>query len=267
LVAAFGKKPSPHGSVILYMTDALITIKDLKKIYPKAAGERRVDVLHDIKLTIHKGEFLILLGPSGCGKSTLLRIISDLDKATSGEIEYAKSFDRNNIGFVFQNFGILPWLTVAENVRISLMSKGMPLHEQIKETDKILEKFGLGAFKQSFPHELSGGMKQRVGLARAFITKPEIVFLDEPFSELDFFTARSLRQILLDLWKENGTTVVMVSHYVDEAVMLADRIAVFSDRPSSIVKIITNDLARPRQNRSPEFFKKEDEVLSCFSEK
>ena len=249
------------------MTEALITIKNLKKVYPKDADHRRVEVLHDIDLTIHKGEFLVLLGPSGCGKSTLLRMITGLDTFSGGTITHGVGFDKENISFVFQDFGILPWLTVSENVSLNLIGKGINKEIQKKEVAEILGKFGLSAFHDRYPHELSGGMKQRVGLARAFVTKPDIVFLDEPFSELDFFTARNLRQILLDMWKEIGTTVVMVSHYIDEAVTLADRIAVFSDRPSSIIKIVTNDLPRPRAPRSSEFFNREDEILGYFEAK
>jgi ABC-type nitrate/sulfonate/bicarbonate transport system ATPase subunit len=246
------------------MLEPIITIKDVNKIFPKGYGRRRVDVLNDVKLTVHKGEFLVLLGPSGCGKSTLLRIIAGLDSASSGLIEHKESYNKANISFVFQNFGVLPWLTVSKNVSIGLLEKKIPPHEIAKQTDDILEKFGLLSFKEYYPHQLSGGMKQRVGLARAFITKPDVVFLDEPFSELDFFTAKNLRDLLLTMWKEHGTTVVMVSHYIDEAVILADRIAVFSQRPSTIIKIITNDISRPRKNRSPEFFEKEDEVLGYF---
>jgi NitT/TauT family transport system ATP-binding protein len=249
------------------MTEPLITIKNVRKVYPKNADHRRIEVLHDINLTIHKGEFLILLGPSGCGKSTLLRIISGLDKASGGTIEHGKSFNKDNISFVFQNFGILPWLSIRENVALNLIGKGMAKEERDKEVSNILDTFGLGGFKDRYPHELSGGMKQRVGLARAFVAKPEIVFLDEPFSELDFFTAKSLRDILLEMWQKHGTTVVMVSHYIDEAVALADRIAVFSDRPSSILKVVANDLPRPRKPRSEAFFKREDEVLGFFEEK
>lgn len=264
MAAFIREKPPLNGSI--NMTEPIITIKDLKKVYPRVSGQRRTEVFNDIKLTIHKGEFLVLLGPSGCGKSTLLRIISGLDTATSGTVEYGKSLNHYDISFVFQNFGILPWLTVSENIQIGLISKKIPKHERLKQTEIILGKFGLGSFKNYFPHELSGGMKQRVGLARAFITRPEIVFLDEPFSELDFFTAKNLRDLLLDMWKENNTTVVMVSHYVDEAVALADRIVVFSDRPSKVVKIITNNLPRPRRDRSAEFFATEDEVLACFTD-
>lgn len=246
------------------MNKPIITIKDVTKTFPKKEGRRRVEVLENINLTIHKGEFLILLGPSGSGKSTLLRIISSLDKQTLGTVEYSKDFNLDNISFVFQDFGILPWLTVFQNVELNLIAKKLPLIERQKEVNHILEKFGLHVFKNHFPYELSGGMKQRVGLARAFVSKPDIIFLDEPFSELDFITAENLRQILLDLWKEMNTTVVMVSHYIDEAVTLADRIALFSNRPSSIKTIITNTITRPRVARSPEIFALEDEIKMHF---
>ena len=246
------------------MNEALITIKNLKKVFPRTHGHRGVEVFSDIDLTIHKGEFLVLLGPSGCGKSTFLRILAGLDTATSGEVVYHDSISGHNMNFVFQNFGLLPWLSVFQNVAIGLLQKNITEHELIKETDSILEKLGLLSFKHSYPHEISGGMKQRVGLARAFATKPDIIFLDEPFSELDFSTAKNLREILLSMWKERGVTVIMVSHYIDEAVYLSDRIAIFSDRTSKIRKIITNTLSRERHYRSPEFFALEDEVLKYF---
>ncbi len=241
-----------------------ISIKDLSKIYPKTEGRRRVEVFKNLNLEIQKGEFLVLLGPSGCGKSTLLRIISGFDTASGGHILYSPEFKKENINFVFQNFGLLPWLTIFQNVELGLI--GRNVDQKIRHTSitAILTRFGLHQFANNFPHELSGGMKQRVGLARAFVTKPDIIFLDEPFSELDFFTAESLRDLLLEMWQEHGTTVVMVSHYIDEAVALADRIAVFSNRPSTITHILRNELPRPRNHRSPEFFAKEDEIIKCF---
>ena len=243
------------------MSTPIITIKNLHKIFPAKEGVHRVEVLKDITLTVHKGEFLVLLGPSGCGKSTLLRIISGLDSYTSGKVIYGKGFNLDSISFVFQNFGILPWLTVFQNVELNLIGKNMPHEERTKAVEKILEVFELSVFKHHFPHDLSGGMKQRVGLARAFVSKPSVIFLDEPFSELDFFTAQSLRKVLLELWEKQKTTVVMVSHYVDEAVALADRVAVFADRPSFITKVVTNTLSRPRDPRSVSFFALEDEIL------
>ena len=249
------------------MRTPIITIKKLAKIFPKKEGNRRVEVFKDIDLAVEQGEFLILLGQSGCGKSTLLRIMAGLNHATSGHIEYSERFRLENSSFVFQNFGVLPWLTIFQNVELNLIGKSMPEHQRHAEVKHILEVFDLIAFKDRFPHELSGGMKQRVGLARAFVIKPDVIFLDEPFSELDFFTAENLRKVLLTLWEEHKTTVVMVSHYIDEAVLLADRIAVFSDRPSSIKAVIQNELTRPRDARSAAFFALEDQVLSHFDSK
>ncbi len=246
------------------MHTPLISIKKLTKSFPKQLEKRAVSVLEDITLDIEKGEFLILLGPSGCGKSTLLRILAGLDTKSSGIMKFAPEYDPTRVSFVFQDFGILPWLTVEENVSLNLIGNHTTPDETATAVRDILEVFHLTKFAKRHPHELSGGMKQRVGLARAFVSKPEVIFLDEPFSELDFFTATSLRQVLLELRAVSNTTVIMVSHYIDEAVMLADRIAVFADRPSHIKAVVTNHLTRPRNPRSTEFYGVEDEVLGHF---
>jgi NitT/TauT family transport system ATP-binding protein len=246
------------------MSTPFITIKNLSKIFPRKEGRRSLHVLNDINLTIHKGEFVILLGPSGCGKSTLLRLITGMEEKSHGEIIFHEKFDLDKVGFVFQDFGLLAWLTVEENVELGLIGRNVPPVLRKQKVKKILEHFGLSQFEKNRPFELSGGMKQRVGLARAFVTDPEIIFLDEPFSELDFFTSESLRKALLDLWEDRKATIVMVSHYIDEAIELADRVAVFSDRPGTIVEIVKNELARPRDHRSAAFFALEDEVLSKF---
>ncbi len=246
------------------MNKILLTVSDLTKIHPKKTGRRALHVLDGVNLSVHRGEFLVLLGPSGCGKSTLLRIMAGFDEPTSGSVSFDPGFDRSKINFVFQNFGILPWLTVFKNVELGLIGRDIPEHQRIRDVDAILDKLSLLPFKDHYPHELSGGMKQRVGLARAFVTKPEIIFLDEPFSELDFYTAHTLREVLLSMWREEGTTVVMVSHYIEEAVTLADRIAVFSHRPGTIVKIFENPLGRPRDSRGTSFFMQEDKIISEF---
>lgn len=241
-----------------------ITAKNITKSYPKSKGMRRVEVLEGIDLTVFKGEFLIILGPSGCGKSTFLRILAQLDTKTNGILEYGDGYDQEKVSFVFQNFGVLPWLTVVMNVELALIGRGVEEKERGPRVDEVLTELELHAFRDRYPHELSGGMRQRVGLARAFVTHPEVIFLDEPFSELDFFTARSLRYILSTMWEKYGTTIVMVSHYIDEAVSLSDRIAVFSERPSTITKIFENTLARPRDHRSKEFYIVEDQILEAF---
>jgi NitT/TauT family transport system ATP-binding protein len=246
------------------MATPLFTLKNIGKTFPAREGKRGVQALHDINLTVHEGEFLVLLGPSGCGKSTLLRIITGLETHTHGKIEFHHPLNIDEVGFVFQNFGLLPWLTVEENVSLGLIGRSVPKEERTKKIVSTLARFGLTDFAQHRPRDLSGGMKQRVGLARAFVTEPKIIFLDEPFSELDFFTAQSLRQALLDMWHERKVTIVIVSHYIDEAVALADRIAVFSDRPGTILEVVKDELPRPRDHRSAPFFALEDDVLSKF---
>ncbi len=249
------------------MATPLITIKNLSKIFPRSEGKRGLHVLDGIDLTIHKGEFLVLLGPSGCGKSTLLRLISGLAPKTHGEITFHEKFDLDKVGFVFQDFGLLPWLSVEENVGLGLIGRNVDESIRKQKVKEILKHFGLDQFEKIRPFELSGGMRQRVGLARAFVTEPDIIFLDEPFSELDFLTGENLRNILLELWKDRKATIVMVSHYIDEAVKLADRIAVFSDRPGKIVEVESNALPRPRDSRSASFFAMEDKIMGIFERK
>ncbi len=243
----------------------LITVKNLKKTFPAREGRRRSEALHDIDFTLEEKEFVVMLGPSGCGKSTLLRIIAELDSASSGSLTYAADLKPEQKSFVFQNFGILPWLTVAENIEIGLVGQKIPLIERARAVKETALQFGLEHFKDHYPHELSGGLKQRVGLARAFITKPRIIYLDEPFSELDFFTATHLRELLLTMWETQHTTVLMVSHYIDEAIALADRIIIFSDKPGHIEANIKNPLPRPRDMRSKEYFAFEDSVREHFA--
>ncbi len=238
---------------------SLITVEHVHKSF-KDPGHRDLESLRDVSLHVREGEFLVLLGPSGCGKSTLLRLMSGLDTETSGKISFSDESLKEEVSFVFQQSAVLPWLTVGENVELNLIGKKVPKEKRRALVQEELKEFGLDRFYHSSPHELSGGMKQRVGLARAFVTSPKIIFLDEPFSELDIFTAEELRKELLRLWKEHNATVVMVSHNVDEAIELADRIVVFSDRPGHVKGIIENTLPRTRDMRSDVFFKMQDEV-------
>ncbi len=249
------------------MSIPFFTLKNIRKTFPAKEGKRGVHALQDINLTVHQGEFLFLLGPSGCGKSTLLRIIIGMEKHNHGTIEFHSPLDINDVSFVFQDFGLLPWLNVEENVELGLIGRDVKELERKEKVKKILSNFGLSDFATYKPRDLSGGMKQRVGLARAFVTDPKIIFLDEPFSELDFFTAENLRQMLLNMWKEYQTTIVMVSHYLEEAVSLADRIAIFKDRPGTILEVVKNDLPRPRLPRSSEFFALEDEITQVLRNK
>jgi len=243
------------------MSTPHITIKNLSSTLTSQSNHKS-PVLKDINLTVNRGEFLVLLGPSGCGKSTFLRILAGLEPGYHGEITFDK---KTNISFVFQDFGLLPWLTVEENIALGLISKCVPLEDRKKKVKDIIGRFGLTGFGHYKPKEISGGMKQRVGLARAFATEPDIILLDEPFSELDFYTARQLRGELSNLWKEHQATIIMVSHYVEDAVELGDHVGVFSPHPGTIKVVMKNDLPRPRDARSKEFFEMEDKILSHFT--
>jgi NitT/TauT family transport system ATP-binding protein len=238
-----------------------ILARDVQKSFPEKDG-RHALALKDVSLTIARGEFFVILGPSGCGKSTLLRIFSGLDTATHGHVEYGEGIAPQDIGFVFQHFALLPWMTVRENIELGLISRGVPAADRAKIVREELALFGLSRHADHHPRDLSGGLRQRVGLARAFAPKPKLLFMDEPFSELDSFTAEELRQELLRQWRERGATIVLVTHIIAEALELADRIAVMTGRPGAVEAIVENTLPRPRDKRSPAFFALEDKLAS-----
>jgi len=217
-------------------------------------------VLEKISLTIEQGELFVFVGPSGSGKSTLLRIMSGLDRHYTGTVTFGEGLSFTDIGFVFQSFALLPWLNVVQNVELGLIARNVPLEERRTRAMEVLERLGLKQSAHSPIHELSGGMRQRVGIARALVTKPKIIFLDEPFSELDSFTAEDLRQDLLNVWHEERPTIVMVSHVVQEAIELADRIAVLTARPAHIEAVVPDTLPRPRVLRSQAAYDLEDKL-------
>lgn len=236
----------------------IISIKNLTKSFKE--GNKKLSVLKDINLEIQEGEFFVILGPSGSGKSTLLRLISGLDKDCEGEIKINKEIQPSDMSFVFQQFALFPWLNVYKNIEIGTLAHNYSPEEREKRIAQELKLFNLEKSKDVYPKELSGGMRQRVGIARAFVSEPKIIFMDEPFSELDSFTAQELRQEFLRIWKEKHQTVIMVTHLIDEAIELADRIAVLTPMPGKIEKIIINNLPRPREKRTPLFWNMEDEL-------
>jgi len=251
-------------------TTPIITLNHVSKSFFEARSTS-LTALRDLSLEIFPGEIFVLIGPSGSGKSTLLRIMCGLEKSYEGHMQLGEGISQSDFSFVFQQFALLPWLTVSENIGLGLLARHVAkkiYHERIVEE---LKRFGLEKFAHAYPKELSGGMRQRVGIARALATDPRVVFMDEPFSELDSFTAEELRKELLHIWrshqKEPGQaygreqpTIVMVTHIIEEALELADRIAVLTPRPGNIEKVIVNKLPRPREKRSPEFFRLEDEL-------
>ncbi|MBI3627526.1 MAG: ABC transporter ATP-binding protein [Candidatus Sungbacteria bacterium] len=220
--------------------------------------------LKDINLEIHFGEFFVLMGPSGSGKSTLLRIFAGIEPAYTGERVLGAGLSQKDISFVFQQFALLPWLTVGENIELGLLERETSEEKRRERVWQELKIFGLEKFANHHPHELSGGMKQRVGIARALATDPKIIFMDEPFSELDSFTGDALRQELLDVWAERKVTIVMVSHNIHESVEMADRIAVLTKPPARVERIIQNHLPRPRNMRSEEVFRLDDELYQLI---
>jgi len=216
-------------------------------------------VLDDINVAIKPSEVVALLGPSGSGKSTILRILAGLIKPTAGEVLYHGQRVEGltpGIAIVFQSFALYPWMTVVENVEVVLRAAGLPESEFNQRCDRVIRTVGLAGFEDAYPRELSGGMKQRLGIARALSVNPEILFMDEPFSHVDALTAESLRAEVLDLWAPQGSnpsSILMVSHDINEVVYMADRIIVLSSHPGRVRTIVQNPLPRPRDQRSPQF--------------
>lgn len=240
----------------------IITLKNISKTFKEDSNE--LTVLKDINLEIKMGEFFIFLGPSGSGKSTLLRIMSGLEKEFQGSVELGEDTLKSDFSFIFQQFALLPWMSVFENVEVGLLARHVSKSDRHTLVMEELKKLGLEKFANSLPKELSGGMKQRVGIARSLVTKPKIIFMDEPFSALDSFTAESLRQEILGIWQDTKTTMVMVTHLISEAIELADRIAVLTSRPGKIEQVVGVNLPRPRQKRSESFYNLEDKLNSLI---
>lgn len=223
-----------------------IVVRHLFKVFRR--GERQVTALEDVSLEIPEGEFCVLIGPSGCGKSTLLRILAGLEEPSAGTVEIRRSTPHAPLNaMVFQEQGVLPWMTVEENVAFGLQMRRLPRREIRERTERFLEKTQLLPFRHAYPKELSGGMKQRVSLARAFVTEPEILLMDEPFSALDEQNTFLLQEELLRIWSEHRRTVVYVTHSIDEAILLGDRLVLMSARPGRIAEEIPVPLARPRR--------------------
>ncbi|NMC18127.1 MAG: ATP-binding cassette domain-containing protein [Chloroflexi bacterium] len=251
------------------MTEALLQLEHVFQSY--GAGVRRFTAVENVNLNLSVGEFVALLGPSGCGKSTLLRIIAGLQKATQGKVLYrGQQLEGVNphTSIIFQTFALFPWLTVLENVSLALKAKGVEKHERDKKAEDLLDRVGLDGFESAYPRELSGGMRQKVGFARAMAVEPELLCMDEPFSALDVLSAESLRGELLELWTEGKIptkAILMVSHNIEEAVFLADRIVVMDKEPGRIIAEHKIDLPHPRNRKSVEFQNHVDQVYAVLA--
>ena len=220
--------------------------------------------MENINLNINDGELVCLLGPSGCGKTTLLRLIAGLDYPTSGEIVANGEVVEKPSGdraVIFQQYSLFPWLTVLQNVTFGLEMSGGSKDENIKAAERYLESVGLLDFKDSYPHELSGGMKQRVAIIRSLLNHSPILLMDEPFSALDMQNRHKLQEQLIGVWKRFENTIVFVTHDVDEAVYLADKIVLLDKNPGKIAEVIPVDLERPRKRDSMEFLKIQESIV------
>jgi NitT/TauT family transport system ATP-binding protein len=244
------------------MTAPAISIRNCSLVFPgKRAGEE-IDVLDNVSAEIATGEFVCLVGPSGCGKSTLLNIVGGFLPATSGEVLVegapVNGPDPRRI-FVFQENGVFPWLNVHENVAFGL--RGRSGEERREIVAHYIEMVRLTGFENAYPRELSGGMRQRVEIARALAANPDIIYMDEPFGALDFITRLKMRADLVRIWQREKKTILFVTHDIEEAVQLADRILVMSQRPARIKEVVAIDLPRPRDLDSPRYLEKRDEIF------
>jgi len=255
--------PAPDGPII--------EARAIQKFFVQPDGHR-IEVIAPTDLVIHRDKIVAVLGPSGSGKSTLLRILTGLAEPSAGEVYWHGTplcAQRPNVAIVFQSFALFPWLTVLDNVEAPLKARGMTAVQRHKRALKILATVGLDGFEAAYPKELSGGMKQRVGFARALVVEPEVLFMDEPFSALDVLTAESLRGELLELWlnrKIPTRAIFIVTHNIEEAVWLADRVIVLGRNPARVRADLKVDLPHPRNRSSPRFVGLVDHVYKILTQ-
>ena len=232
----------------------ILDLRNVGKVYE--LNDQRIEALRDANLVVEKGEFVCLIGASGCGKSTLLRIVAGFEPPSAGE---ALMWDKPitgpapDRGMVFQDYGLFPWLSVRQNIGFGPSSRGLPKAELRKLVDRFVDMVGLTRFADAYPHQLSGGMKQRVAIARVLANDAEMVLMDEPFGALDAMTRERLQDELLDIWQRTKLTVLFVTHSIEEAIFLADRVVVMEPGPGRIASEHRIELPRPRDVSSPEF--------------
>jgi len=244
------------------MANAILEIGNLHKTFVSSKGP--VQALEQIDLQIKEGEFITVIGPSGCGKSTLLKIIAGLDLHYSGDVRLGgKPIPGPGIdkGFIFQEPRLFPWLTVEKNIAADLSLRSPEVRRKV---DELIELVRLEGFQKAYPRELSGGMAQRVAIARALLRNPRVLLLDEPFGALDAFTRTHMQEVLIDIWQRNRTTMVLVTHDIDEAIYLANRVVILKPRPGAVRKVVGVDLPFPRKKTTSSFQELRLKVLSEF---
>jgi len=241
-----------------------LVLREVRKSFPAPDDPlSRRQVLDGVSFSLGAGELISLIGPSGCGKSTLLRLVAGLDSADSGDLligREAITAPNAERGLVFQDPNLFPWLTVRRNIQAGLVAQGV-LHEKKNEVDEFMRLVGLEIFANVYPHHLSGGMAQRAALARALINHPKILLLDEPLGALDAFTRMRMQDEVLRLWEARRTTMLLVTHDIDEAIYMSDRIMIMTPRPGRIERTIPVELARPRQRDSGDFLRLRSDIL------
>jgi NitT/TauT family transport system ATP-binding protein len=251
----------------------ILDVDNVSQVFSTGSGEARAPVLSDVSMRMKTGEIVALLGRSGSGKSTLLRLIAGLTRPTQGTVKIGGepvNGPAKEVAMVFQSFALFPWLDVLDNVEIGPRSNGVPLDETRKRALKAIDTIGLDGFESAYPKELSGGMRQRVGFARALVMQPKILLMDEPFSALDVLTAETLRTDLLDLWQEGRIpikAILMVTHNIEEAVLMADRILVLSSNPGRIASEIPVTLPHPRDRLDNDFRALVDKIYALMTQR
>ncbi len=252
------------------ITTPLISVRNCRQAYHKDSSADLV-VLDNVDLTLHEGEIVALLGRSGSGKSTLLRIVAGLLKPTSGEVNWRGAPLKGpapGVAMVFQSFALFPWLTVQENVELGLEALGVGTDDREERSEEAIDLIGLGGYDGAYPKELSGGMRQRVGLARALVVHPDLLLMDEPFSALDVLTAETLRTDLIDLWMDGKLpvkSILIVTHNIEEAVLMADRILVFSSNPGRVAHELKVPFVHPRNRFDPAFRQMVDDIYGIMT--
>ncbi|GLI36333.1 nitrate ABC transporter ATP-binding protein [Desulforhabdus amnigena] len=247
----------------------LLKLEHISQVY--GSGQRSFTAVQDVNLVLNEGEFVALLGPSGCGKSTLLRLITGLQSPSEGRVFYRGGVMKGvnpHASIVFQTFALFPWLTVLENVEVALKARGIPKKMRTTRALDLLDRVGLDGFETAYPRELSGGMRQKVGFARAMAVEPELLCLDEPFSALDVLSAEALRGELLELWTSGNIptrALLMVTHSIEEAVFMADRIVIMDKEPGRVVKELRVPLIHPRVRKHPKFLEVVDRVYAILA--
>ena len=250
------------------MSEILLSIRDVDRVYTESGNPQAdgIEALHGVSLDVYRGEFLSIIGASGCGKTTLLRLIGGLDQPQGGTLSIngasitGPSPER---GYIFQQGSLFPWMTVEQNIASGLRARHI-YRRRKSDVQRFVDMVGLTGFEKAFPHEISGGMAQRVAIARALINDPEVLLLDEPMGALDSFTRADLQDKLLEIRRQNDATMILVTHDVDEAVYLSDRIVIMTPRPGRISDTIIVDLAHPRDRADEAFVALRKQILEVF---